>query len=149
MTYEELMIDSNIEDIYELNMKTKGLYADGVIGISKHIETNAEKACILAEEIGHYHTSYGNILDQTSISNRKQELRARAWAYEKMIPLSFIVKGYQAQCKNRDELAEFLGVTEEFLIETIDYYKRKLGLFYRIDEKYIITFEPLGVFEQF
>lgn len=149
MTYEELIIDSNIDDIYELNMKTKGLYADGVIGISKHIETTTEKACILAEEIGHYHTSHGDILDQKSITNRKQELRARAWAYEKMIPLSSIIKGYQAKCKNRDELAEYLDVTEEFLLETIEYYKRKLGLFYRIDEKYIITFEPLGVFEQF
>lgn len=149
MTYEELMIDSDIDDIYELNMRTKGLYADGIIGISKHIETTTEKACILAEEIGHYHTSHGDILDQTSIANRKQELRARAWGYEKLIPLHMIIEAHKARCHGRLELAEYLGVTEEFLIETIEYYKRKLGLFYRIDKKYIITFEPLGVFEQF
>jgi len=148
MTYEKLIIDSKIDDIYELNIKTKGLYADGVIGISKHIETTTEKACILAEEIGHYHTSHGDILDQTSVANRKQELRARAWAYEELVPILSIVKGYKAKCLNRFELAEYLDVTEEFLAHAIEYYKSKLGLFYRIDN-YTIMFEPLGVYELF
>ncbi len=149
MTYEELIIDSEIEDIYELDMKTKGLYADGIIGISKCIDTTTEKACILAEEIGHYHTTHGDILDQTNLSNRKQELRARAWAHEKMIPLSAIVEAHKAKCHGQTELAEYFDVTEEFLLETIEYYKRKLGLFYRIDKTYIIAFEPFGVLEQF
>lgn len=69
------------EPVAEIDMSAipclKGLYYNGTIGIDKNIETDKEKACVLAEELGHYHTSSGNILDQGDVFNRKQELRAR------------------------------------------------------------------------
>lgn len=148
MTFEELIIESGIDDIYEIDMKIKGLYADGIIGISKHINSK-EKVCVLAEELGHYHTSCGNILDQKELSNRKQEHRARAWGYEKVVSLDRIVDAYKARCSTKEDLLEYLGVTDEYLMESIEYYKRKYGLFYRLDDKYLVTFEPLGVLEQF
>ena len=43
--------------------------------------TIPEKACALAEELGHHETSVGNIIDMTSAANRKQERQARLWAY--------------------------------------------------------------------
>ncbi len=127
----------------------KGRIKNIKVAISCNIDTTIEKACILSEELGHYYTSVGNILDQNKVESKKQELKARAWGYQKLIPLNKIIEAHKARCHNQTELAEYFGVTEEFLLETIEYYKRKLGLFYRIDEKYIITFEPLGVFEQF
>lgn len=36
-------------------------------------------ACILAEEFGHHYTSFGDIIDLSDPSNRKQEHRARLW----------------------------------------------------------------------
>lgn len=65
----------------------KGLYCDGVIAINHELETNAEKSGILAEELGHHYTSCGDILDLSSTDSQKQELRARLWAYNKMIGL--------------------------------------------------------------
>ena len=56
--------------------KIKGLYCDGNIALSRNIKTESEKKCILAEEIGHFETSCGDITDQNNISNRKQELHA-------------------------------------------------------------------------
>lgn len=53
------------------------------------------KKCVLAEELGHYHTTTGCILNQQDISNRKQERRARIWAYDRLISLSGIVKAYK------------------------------------------------------
>lgn len=50
------------------------------IAIRKDLNT-AEKSCVLAEELGHYYTTTGNILDQSVAANRKQELRARAYGY--------------------------------------------------------------------
>ena len=38
-----------------------------------------EKASVLAEELGHYYTTVGNILDQEDAGNRKQEHKARTW----------------------------------------------------------------------
>lgn len=147
MTYEELIIDSKVEDIYELDMKTKGLYADGVIGISKHL-TNKEKACILAEELGHYHTTAGDILDQKILSNKKQERKARAWGYEKIVSISRIIEAHKAHLGSREDLLEFLDVTEEYLIEVVNYYSQKYGKYYEVGN-YLICFEPLGVMKKF
>ncbi|MDR9794067.1 ImmA/IrrE family metallo-endopeptidase [Aeribacillus pallidus] len=152
MTYENLLREAEQHgiDTYEKPMisKIKGLYSDKVIWINKHIPTQTEKACILAEELGHYHTSAGNILDQTKIENRKQEKRARTWAYERLVPLQKIVQAHKNGIRNRYELAEYLGVTEQFLDSAIKRYKEKYGLYFLI-ENYTICFEPLGVMELF
>ena len=37
----------------------RGLYFDGTIGINRSITTTAERSCVLAEELGHHHTSVG------------------------------------------------------------------------------------------
>lgn len=127
--------------------RVKGLYSDNIIWINKIIPSDTEKACVLAEELGHYHTSAGDILDQTNLMNRKQEKRARTWAYKRLIPLSRIVEAYKAGVKNRYELADFLGVTELFIDEAINRYKEEYGL-YASFGKYTIYFEPLGVLEK-
>lgn len=86
MRYEKLLVEIDAEEIeiFENNYigRMKGLYVDGTITLNSNIETDSEKACILAEEIGHYHTTTGNILDQSRIENVKQEKRARNWAYK-------------------------------------------------------------------
>lgn len=152
MTYEKLLKEAQHHgvDIYEKPMqpRNKGLYSDNVIWINKHIETSIEKACVLAEELGHYHTSAGDIIDQSDLSNRKQEKRARSWAYERLVPLGKIVQAHKNHIRNRYELAEFLGVTESFLEEALDRYKEKYGLSTKF-ESYVICFEPLGVVEWF
>ena len=39
------------------NKTIKGLYCDGTAAISNNIDTNAEKACVLAEEMGHHRSN--------------------------------------------------------------------------------------------
>ncbi|WP_160045679.1 ImmA/IrrE family metallo-endopeptidase [Paenibacillus sp. USDA918EY] len=146
--YEKLLHEAfsfNVS-VYEMPMRNKGLYSDGIVWINKGLPTNAERNCILAEELGHYHTSSGNILDQRDIRNRKQELRARQWAYERLVPLSSIVQAHKAKVKGRFEIAEYLGVTEEFLQASIDRYRDKYGILTSIDN-YIIFLDPLRVIE--
>jgi len=152
MLYDDLIREAVQHgiDIYEEPLKPtiKGLYADQIIWINRHIPTRVEKACILAEEIGHHHTSTGVIIDQTDVRNRKQEQRARAWAYEKLVPLSKIVQAHHARISGRHDLADYLGVTEEFLQAAINRYREKYGTFTIVD-KHIIYFDPLGVVETF
>lgn len=150
MNYEVLLKES---DSLGLTTKEKSLkYNDGRIkgkrvAIRKDIKTTTEKACVLAEELGHYHTTYGNILCQSSVFDRKQELRARAWAYDRMIGLIGLINAYKHGCQSIHDTSEYLNVTEEFLVEALEYYKRKYGVHTRIDN-YIIYFEPyLGVFK--
>lgn len=147
MKYEKLLTEANELGITAKEKPLKfndGRIKGAKIAIRKDIETNREKGCVLAEELGHYHTTVGNILDQSNISNRKQELRARLWAYNKMIGLTGIINAYEHGCCNRYEMAEYLEVTEIFLSEALRYYKSKYGLYAKIDN-YVVYFEPLGV----
>lgn len=89
--------------------------------------TITEKACVLAEELGHHYTTVGNILDQSDPGNRKQELRARLMAYDKMIGLIGIVRAYQHRCQSLTDIADYLEVTEEFLKESLEQYRKKYG----------------------
>ncbi len=90
LTYERLQLEHDCVHIAEMDLSDvsglKGLYYNGCIAIEQGLSSN-EKSCILAEELGHHYTTVGNILDQSSVSNRKQELRARMWAYNKLIGL--------------------------------------------------------------
>lgn len=149
--YDALLMECDNLDIevYEKDrMKNKGLYGDNVIWINKLLPSIIEKCCVLAEEIGHHHTTAGDIFDQSSIENRKQELKARCWAYERLIPLSKIIQAHKLHIVNRYEFADFLNVTEDFLDDALDWYKSKYGLYVSIDN-FTICFEPLGVIEMF
>ncbi|PWV97475.1 uncharacterized protein DUF955 [Paenibacillus cellulosilyticus] len=130
--------------------RIRGLYVDGVITLNPTaISSQPEMLCILAEELGHHFTSSGIILDQNNLLNRKQELRARRWSYHRLIPLERILEAYKARVKGRFEIADYLGVTEEFLQQTIDRYKEKYGVCVSVDDQHILYFEPLGVLELF
>ena len=153
MVYDNLLDEADKENIYvienaKFQSKASGLINNDVIGINKNVRSSAQHSCILAEELGHYHTSSGNILDQSSVTNRKQELHARAWAYNRLIGLYGIINAYRSGCRNGYEIAEHLNITEEFLNEALQYYRNKYGLCTTVDN-YVVYFEPaLGIFEK-
>jgi len=123
----------------------KGLIKGNRIAIRKDIPTSIEKACVLAEELGHHYTTVGNILDQTKVMNRKQEYIARLWGYNRLIGLRGIIDAYENKCRDLHDMADYLEVTEEFLQEALTTYRSKYGLYTKIDN-YIIYFEPnLGI----
>lgn len=128
--------------------RLKGLYVDNTITLNTSIETNSDKKSILAEELGHYFTSFGDIRDQSKVENRKQEQRARAWGYERLVRIVDIINAYKYGVKNRLELAEYLDVTEQYINDALAYYQRKYGPYYRIDN-FTVYFEPLIVLEMF
>jgi hypothetical protein len=132
----------------DFKSKAQGLIKGSKIGIRKDMPT-IQKACALAEEIAHYLTSVGNILDQSDVVNRKQELRARQWAYECMIPYEQIVQAHIAHISGRYELADFLEVSEDFLESAIERYTSKYGLYLKVNEQFTIRFDPLVVIELF
>lgn len=150
MKYDVLLNDANTEGLkikerpfhtYDGRIKGNNIY------LRKDMNT-AEKTCILAEELGHHHTSVGNILDMNDVRNRKQERQARLWGYNKLIGLTGIINAFRAGCQSRHEVAELLDVTEEYLQECIDCYRDKYGVCTEVDN-YIIYFIPnLAVMEK-
>jgi chorismate mutase len=152
MGYESLLEKANELGLIvkEANLKTKdGLCKGNRIAIDKKINTDAEKRCILAEEIGHYKTTTGNIIDQSKIINRKQELKARREGYKLLIEPIDLVYAFRKGCKNKYEIAEYLNITEKVLEEIITDFKKQYGEGKKFD-KYYIIFEPnLGFCEIF
>lgn len=137
-----------VHDYYLGEDSLKGIYIDGNVAINTSISNSAEKTCILAEELGHHHTSVGNILDMNDVRNSKQERQARLWGYNKLIGLSGIINAFRAGCQSRHEIADLLDVTEEYLQECIDCYRDKYGV-YTIVDNYIVYFIPnLAVMEK-
>lgn len=151
MNYEALLDEAHQEGLIVKEKPLKynnGRIKGKRIAIRQDIETNTEKTCVLAEELGHHHTSVGNIIDMNDVRNRKQERQARLWGYNKLIGLTGIISAFRGGCQSRHEMAELLDVTEEYLQECIDCYRDKYGVCTEIDN-YIIYFIPnLAVFEK-
>ncbi|MDT8715472.1 ImmA/IrrE family metallo-endopeptidase [Clostridium sp. 19966] len=144
MTYDELLVESEYEGVKVLEKPLKygfkGLYKNRKIIIDNKLN-QYEKNCILSEELGHFHTTYGNIIDQTDVKNIKQEKIARNWGYEKLIGIVDIVTAFEKGIRSKHELAEHLNVTEQFIDKAINHYREKYGLYAEIDN-YIVYFEP-------
>lgn len=151
MNYEALLEEAHQEGLIVKEKPLKynnGRIKGKRIAIRQDIETNTEKTCVLAEELGHHHTSVGNILDMDDMRNRKQERQARLWGYNRLIGLTGIITAFRAGCQNRHEIAELLDVTEDFLQECIDCYRDKYGVYTELDN-YVIYFIPnLAVMEK-
>lgn len=147
MTYEQLLTaaDQNGLAVKEHPLTDHdGLLKGKRIAIRKDIETQAEKSCVLAEELGHHYTTAGDILDQTDVMNQKQEYRARLYGYNLKIGLTGLIRAYEAGCRSLYEMADFLDATEEYLKEAIQCYRSKYGVCTSIDN-YVVYFEPFAV----
>ena len=143
MKYNALLNEANAEGIsikerpfktYDGRIKGKDIY------LRKDMNT-AEKSCVLAEELGHYYTTVGDILDMNVSENRKQERQARLWGYNRVIGLFCLIRAYEHGCKDKYEIAEYLDVTEEYLEDCIDCYRDKYGE-HKIVDNYTIYFIP-------
>lgn len=144
-TYERLQTEAcrdgiDVVDYRFESDRIKGLYCDGIVAVRNDMITT-EKTCTLAEELGHHYTTYGDILDQSDPRNRKQEILARTWAYDRQIGLIRLISAYEHGCQNRFEIAEYLDVTEEFLGDALKRYQDKYGV-YTVVDNYVVYFVP-------
>ena len=141
LNYEDLLIEYDTEDIVikekQLQSSNGRIYNNRIA--IRHDMNTVDKTCTLAEELGHYYTTTGDILNQENVSNRKQEHRARMWAYEKLLPLQFFIFAFKHGCHSTHDTAEFLEVSEEFLKECINAYHSKYGVFMEVSG-YIFIF---------
>lgn len=120
-----------------------GLYYDNVILLNNHLGHN-EKHCVLAEEIGHFETTYGNITDLKDIRSQKLELVARRWGYEKLVSLNTLINCFNNGIWSIDDICFHLEITPKYLNSVLEYYTQKYGIYKKING-YKITFNPLNI----
>lgn len=149
--YERLITKANEfgAEVREIDLGTNkkcGRCIDNIIYINSR-NSEIDKYEILSEELGHFKYTVGNITNLQDIRNLKQEYTARSFSYKSLVGITKLIEAYKARISNHD-LADYLGVSQQFLIEALSYYERKYGNWYSIDN-YIIRFNPLGVLEKF
>lgn len=143
MTYEELLIEADKLGVIvkEANLRTvDGKCYGNRIAINASL-SECEKICTLKEELLHYQFTVGNITDQNKIENRKQELFARKYCYEKLAHPDDIIKALLAGIDNLNDLAEHLNVTTDFLTQAIEHHKKSNGVYYTGDT-HVLVFKP-------
>lgn len=146
--YEKTLVNNahiTIKETNKLPTNLKGLYVDGLI-LLQHNLTTEEKLEVLGEELAHHDITYGDILDTEELWKFKFEQKARRLGFEKIIPLSSIIKAYHSGVHNKYELSNYLDVTEGYIDQTLEHYQQKYGLSTWYDN-HLIQFSPLRVFE--
>ena len=150
-TLQEEASDNGIGiEIHKLSGDMKGFYYSSTITspsitIDLSVRTQKEETCIMAEELGHHYTSYGNLIleKMDKYIVRKQEEQAKRWAVYRLVRIDDFIKAFKVGVHNKYEVAEYLDITEEFLDKTIEVYYRKYGICKRIDD-WVIYFNPFG-----
>jgi Zn-dependent peptidase ImmA (M78 family) len=152
LVYDELVekvYDSKAEIVeMDFNSKAKGLCIGRCIVLNKEIESTNEKNCILAEELGHYLLTVGDISNGKTIDERKQEKIARNYAYETLVSPKAIINAWKQDCKTASEIADCLEVTEEFLGEALEFYRLKYGKSVKYGDYEIILIPYVEVVEK-
>lgn len=151
--YDDLLINANKQgfSIIEIDLGTDtpcGKCIGNTIYINNRI-TPAEKACILAEEIGHYYLTVGDITNQRDINNKKQELKARRYSYNLLIEPDDIIHAVKKGCNNRYEIADYLNISEEFFEKLIEDYKKRYGMGVLVGNYYLQLEPNLGIIKDF
>jgi Zn-dependent peptidase ImmA (M78 family) len=117
-----------------------------VIALSAALSTSAERAAVLAEELGHYHTTPIDLFTASAPQQRLYERRAAAWAANELVPLSSIVTAWEAGVRSLWELAEYMDTTEEFVVRALELHAARCGPSVRVGD-YLITFDLLHIRE--
>lgn len=132
--------------VREVDLLTrKGHCKNNRIAINKNIPTNAEKTCILLEELNHGEYTVGDITDQSKVENVKQELFARAKTIENLCSLDKIVDAINLNnATNKHDIIEILEITEDLFNDAIKYYSRKCPKY--IKDSVVLYFDGIELF---
>lgn len=145
--YEKMLIEHDYIEVRETDVMPNdlhGLWLGDLILIKRNL-SETRKAEVLYEELAHHKLTYGNILDQSKWINRKFESYARRHGYEAALPLRIIVEAHNYGVSNLYELADYVQLSERYIVEILEHYKNKYGIYTQYGT-YLIQFEPLRVF---
>ena len=143
MTYEDWITFAENKGLQVIELPltySVGMIVGDVIGIDSGLTSN-QKAEVMSEELGHHCLTVGNILNQDDVRNRRQEHKARRWGYNRQVTQEQLLEAAKYGCRNAFEVAEFLGVTEGYLEDAIEDFKKQYGTAFYSDD-FIIQYEP-------
>lgn len=125
--YEDLIVlaENLGAEVREIDFGTDkkcGRCLDNLIYINSRL-SETEKYEVLAEEIGHFKTTYGNILNLNNRVNRMLENKARREGFKLIVKPDDLVKAIKAGAGDIYEIAEHFNVSIKTLLEIIEDFK--------------------------
>jgi len=136
---ESELYDRGVDIIRKCYQGLKGYYRsypDGYtfMAISPGL-TLAERTCVTYHEAGHHCTM------QEPGQASRNESRADRWAAKRLVPVQSLIDALKNGCRNLYDVAEHIGVSENFLYKTLDIYRMLHGEYYETGE-WVIAFRP-------
>ncbi|MCX4167839.1 ImmA/IrrE family metallo-endopeptidase [Enterococcus casseliflavus] len=142
---EELMImfpELTYKTEHGMPIGQKGLLINETIYLNPNQE-KYELNSTLAEELGHYLTSYGNIVLQDTNEKRKQERRARDIGSILVVSPQDIIECFEEGCRSTLECALHLQITEDTFKDAVKYYSRRFSGI-KTENNYTLLFQADG-----
>jgi Zn-dependent peptidase ImmA (M78 family) len=136
-------------------------YCDGdyyVILINEKIRSNERLyRCVLAEEIGHYRTTIGDITPRKYMCYKdrltvdKMELYALRWATDFIIPTDMLLDTIKDQSQPTiTQLVNHFQVTQTFMMQKLE-FMLKQNCIWDIDSKrslYLLNYPSIHIYER-
>lgn len=147
MTPIEKLMDQNRDLKFKLQAMPKGLSG---LTIGREIYIDKEKSEttqyeVMLEELAHVAKTVGDITKQDTTEKVKQERLARSIAYQEAVPLDRLIECFNEQPWSVDEMAEYFGVSQKFLLEALENYRDKRGLFFEYHGYYFDLRQGLNI----
>ena len=119
-----------------------GLTVRNNIYLSKSLTNYYHQTEVLAEEVAHYLTSDGDISDYRNINSMQQEVKARRYAHQLLVPLNKLIECYELGIwGDIYEICLHLEIDRSYFNRVIEDYKTQFGTCVR-HGNYLITFCP-------
>lgn len=139
---ESALYDRGVDIVRQCYQGLKGYYRsypDGYtfMAISPGL-TLAEQTSVTYHEAGHYCTM------QEPGQESRNESRADRWAAKRLVPVQSLIDALKNGCRNLYDVAEHIGVSENFLYKTLDIYQKAHGDYLGHGE-WTVWFRPLMV----
>lgn len=130
----------NLKFMFLDDMPTKlsGLCIDDEIHINNNLNTtNAERIVTVSEEITHSEFGTGNIIKQQTITDHKQEAVARKIGCLRLVSVNDLIDCFEKGILEVWEVADELEVTEQCILDALDYIKQTKGLYFFCNDKLV------------
>ena len=102
---------------------------------------------VLAEEVGHYRTTIGDITPRRYMYYRdriyidKQELLALKWATNFLIPTDALLDAIRSKdILTMDEFIDDFYITHEFMMHKLEFMSKKQGMWSLGDDRYLYLY---------
>lgn len=110
-----------IEVFFGFFPASKGICCDGFIALDYDM-TDPEETVCFGHELGHCVTGAFYPVDAPLLDRRRAERKAEIWAIKKLVPVDELERALKV-CQYYCDLAEYFGVTEEFIRKACQYYE--------------------------